>query len=309
MKKRVYPVRKPYKSGYLPVSDNHQLYYALYGNPEGKPLFWVHGGPGAGSGNKHLWFDPKKFNVLTLDQRGSGKSKPFASTKNNTTRKLVEDMKLFLDFLKLKKVFLWGHSWGACLSLCFAIKHQEYVKGMLLSGVFLGTKEENDYFMKGGTAQFFPEVWNNLLKLVPKRKQNHPVKYYQKMMHSKSEKIAKKYCKEFGTYERKIMCLVANPNVKGSASKQTRAIAKLEAHYLLNDCFLPKNYIVKNINKIKHIPARIVHGRFDMVCPPIYAYELHKVLPKSKLLFTLANHSSSEYQAEIIQEIKKLVNL
>jgi len=308
---KLFPKRKPYKKGYFPVGDGHELFYALYGNPNGIPVLFVHGGPGGGcSKDAHRHFNPKKFNILTVDQRGAASSRPYASLRANTTQKLVQDFRKFLKFLKIKKVFLFGGSWGSCLSLCYAIKYPKTVMGMVLRGIYLGTRYENDYFLNGGARTHFPDVWERFVSMVPKRYQKKPSKYYWKMMHSKNEKTVKKYCYEWALYESSMVPLVYNPAKvrKATRGKWVVSIAKLEAHYLMNDCFLPKNYIMKNARKISRIPLSIIHGRYDFVCTPDIAYALHKVLPKSKLFFVLAGHAAgdSEMQSRMMKEIAEM---
>ena len=308
---KLFPKRKPYRKGYFPVGDGHELFYALFGNPNGVPVLFVHGGPGGGCGKRApRHFDPKKFNILTVDQRGAANSRPYASLKNNTTQKLVQDFHKFLKFLKIKKVFLFGGSWGSCLSLCYAIKYPKTVLGMVLRGIYLGTRYENDYFLNGGARTHFPDVWERFVSMVPKRYQKNPSKYYWKMMHSNNEKTVKKHCYEWALYESSMVHLVYNP---AKVKKETRgnwivSIAKLEAHYLINDCFLPKNYIMKNAHKISNIPLSLIHGRYDFVCTPDIEYALHKALPKSKLFFVMAGHSSAdpEMQNRMMKEIHEM---
>ena len=308
---KLYPSRKPYKKGYLPVGDGHELFYALYGNPKGIPVLFVHGGPGGGCGkNAHRHFDPKKFNILTVDQRGAAFSRPYASLRANTTQKLVQDFRKFLKFLKIKKVLLFGGSWGSCLSLCYAIKYPQTVKGMVLRGIYLGTRYENDYFLNGGSRTHFPEVWERFVSFVPKRYKKRPASYYWKMMHSKNTKTVKKYCYEWALYESSMVHLIYEPEkvrreVKGN---WVISIAKLEAHYLMRDCFLPPNYIMRNAKKIAHIPISLVHGRYDFVCTPDMAYSLHQALPKSKLFFVLAGHSSADpgMRSRMMKEISEM---
>jgi proline iminopeptidase len=292
---KLFPARKPYRKGYLAVGDGHELYYALYGNPNGTPVLYVHGGPGAGCGKQsYKHFNPRLFNILTVDQRGAGKSKPFASLKANTTQKLVQDLHKFLKFLKIKKTLVFGGSWGSCLSLCYAIKYPQTVLGMVLRGIYLGSHPENDYFLNGLARTHFPEVWERFVSFVPKGK--NPAKYFWKMMNSKNVKIAYKYCKEWALYESNMLHLVYDPKktAKECVGKWIVPLARFEAKYLMNDCFLPKDYILRNCHKIKNIPTSIVHGRYDFVCTPDIAYKLHKALPKSKLFFVTAGHSISD---------------
>ncbi len=307
---KLYPLRKPYKRGFFKV-DGHELFYQLFGNPDGIPVLFVHGGPGAGCQPKDArYFDPKKFNVLLIDQRGAGQSKPFASLKNNKTKFLVDDLHKFLKFLNIKKTFLFGGSWGSCLSLCYAIKYPKTVLGMVLRGIYLGTPEENHHFLTGGVKSYFPEVWERFISNVPKEHKKNPSKFYWKMMNSKNFKTALKWCREWSLYELSALSLHYDEKkaLKKSRGKWIVPFARLEAYYLMNDCFLPKDYIIKNARKIKRIPCTIVQGRYDVICPPKTAYSLHKALPKSKFLLVTAGHSSSdsEIQDALVDEMKRM---
>ncbi|MEM3154289.1 MAG: prolyl aminopeptidase [Candidatus Woesearchaeota archaeon] len=308
---KLFPKRRPYRKGYFPVGDGHEIYYALYGNPKGIPVLFVHGGPGAGCNeDAHRHFNPKKFNILTVDQRGAGRSRPYAGLRANTTQKLVQDFRKLLKFLKIKKVFLFGGSWGSCLSLCYAIKYPHTVLGMVLRGIYLGTRRENEYFLKGGPKSHFPEVWERFLSFVPKKNRRNPAQFYWKMMNSENRKTSYKHCYEWTLYESSMLHLKYDPKKvrKSIKRKWVEALAKLEAKYLMNDCFLPPNYIMRNAKKIIHIPVSIVHGRYDFVCTPDVAYGLHKALPKSKLHFVLAGHSIADPQNRglLIKEIHEM---
>jgi proline iminopeptidase len=294
---KMFPKRKPYQKGYFAVGGGHEIFYSLYGNPKGIPVLFVHGGPGAGcNDDAHRHFNPKKFNILTVDQRGAGKSRPYAGLRANTTQELVQDFRKLLGFLKIKKVFLFGGSWGSCLSLCYAIKYPEQVMGMVLRGIYLGTRYENEYFLNGGPKTHFPEVWERFLSFVPKKSRRNPAGHYWKMMNSRNSKVSYKYCYEWTLYESSMLRLIYDPKKvrKSIQKKWVESLAKLEAKYLLNDCFLPPNYIMRNAKKIANIPTSLVHGRYDFVCTPDIAYNLHKALPKSKLNFVLGGHSIAD---------------
>ncbi len=294
------------KSGYLSVGDSHQIYYEAYGNPKGLPVLFVHGGPGAGfSDNDKDFFDFKKQFVIFFDQRGSGFSKPFASTKQNTTDHLVKDMNKLLDLFKIKKVFLFGGSWGSTLSLIYAIRNPKRVSGMLLRGIYLSTKKENNHYLGGGVAASFPENWERFLSLVPKSQRKNIAKYYLSKMQSKNKTIRKKHCFEWAYYEISIAKLYISPEQVKEYMKDYsyESLSPLEAHFISNGCFIPENYILKNIKKLKNIPLTILHGRYDAICLPSIAYALHKSLPHSKLQFLTAGHSSGD------PELKKALQL
>lgn len=303
---------KAYKSGYLDVGEGHQIYYELSGNPKGKPVLYVHGGPGGGfTQNSKKFFNPKVYNMIHFDQRGSGKSKPLASIKNNTTFDLVNDIKKLLDFLGIKKVILFGGSWGSTLSLVFAIHHPEMVKAMVLRGIFLASKKENDYFTYKSRVMY-PEVWEKFTSLVPEKiiKERKVEEYYYKMITHSNKKIRDKFTLAWAEFEFSISRLKYSKKFVDESVKEVKpeAFSTIELHYLVHICFLPKDYILNNANKISHIPTSIIQGRYDCVCSPIAAYALHKKLKNSKLYFTIAGHSSSdpENEAQLIAEMKKL---
>ncbi len=305
---KTYSPAKTYESGYLNVDKNHEIYYELSGNPKGKPVLFIHGGPGGGTGEKDKrFFNPKKFNIVLFDQRGSGKSKPLASLKNNTTPHLVEDIRKLLSHLKIKKTFLFGGSWGSTLSLCYAIKYPETVAGLVLRGIFLASKKENDYFIYN-SRNIYPKAWENMASLVPKdyiKKKKIAEYYYNKITHS-DKKIRTKYAKSWAEFEFSISTLLGyNKEGLNNILKSIKfeAFSPIELHYIVNDCFIPEDYILKNTHKIKSIPCSIVHGRYDCVCSPSEAYALHKKLPKSRLIFTIAGHSASDNEEFLVKEM------
>lgn len=288
---KTYP---PYKKGFFKVTDGHKLYYELYGNPRGIPVVFVHGGPGAGfHEKKKASFDKRKYNVLLYDQRGSGRSKPFASTKNNTTPKLIEDLRKIMDFTNFKKAILVGGSWGSTLVLAFSIKYPSYVTGLVLRAIFIASKKYIDYYVKGGVKEFFPEVWGRFIAMVPTKYRNDVSSYYITKMKSKNAKVSEKYCYEWARYEISISRLVVSENQIKKTLKvwSYKSLAPLEAHYMKNNCFLPENYILKNAHELSHIPASIVHGRYDAICPINGAYLLHKAIKGSRYKVVLAGHN------------------
>ena len=310
---KLFPKRKPYKKGYLQVSKKHKLFYHLYGNPKAKPVLVLHGGPGAGTKPKHtLYFNPKKYNIILFDQRGAGKSKPFASIEENNTWHLVNDINKLLDFLNIKKTFVFGGSWGSTLALVYAINFPERVAGMLLRGIFLSRKNEYDAFYYGGTKDHFPEEYNRFVSLVPEKKRNHLVDYYYNKMMRGNPKEKHKFIYEWVLYEASLLSLKTNPKEikKSFKTYSWKSLGPLEAHYMKHNCFLKENYIMSHIKRISHIPTTIVHGRYDFVCTPSSAFELHKKMKKSKLFITTAGHSSGdgETQQVFLKEMKRVEN-
>ena len=302
--------KKPYKTGWLDVGEEHKIYYELCGNPKGKPVLVVHGGPGGKiKERERQYFNPKKINAVFFDQRGCGKSKPFGSLKANTTKKLVQDMKKLLEFLEIEKTVLFGGSWGSTLSLAFAIKFPEKVAGMILRGIFLGSKKDIDYFVDGPVKDLFPEAKERFLSLVPEKQRKNCIAYYFKKMNSKNEKERKKFGFEWDYYEQSMMVMKPDSKkIMQKLKKGKRTNALFEAKYLLNNCFMENNFILKNAHKLSEIPTTIIHGSYDMVCSPLGALKLHKKIKGSELFYTFAGHSSSnkETTAKLFSEMKKM---
>ncbi|KKQ36740.1 MAG: Proline iminopeptidase [Candidatus Roizmanbacteria bacterium GW2011_GWA2_37_7] len=299
MKKKI--IYLPFDNGYFPVSDGYKLYYERYGNPEGIPIVYLHGGPGGGFDEKDKrFFNSKKWNVLLFDQRGSGKSTPFASVNNNTTQKLIDDIDKLMHKFKFKKVVLFGGSWGSTLALSYAISKPNKVNGMILRGIFLNTEVEYEYYYQAGRF-LRPKVWERLVSHVPNNQRKNITRFYLEKILSKDKKISQKYAYEFSLYEISLISLRPNEaKIKKILSKNNlyQSLAAIEAYYLIHNCFLPKNYILNNIQRIENIPTIIVHGNYDLICPPQSAYLLHKSLKNSTLKMVHAGHSASDRAIE-----------
>ncbi len=312
---KLFPRIKPYRHGYLNVGQGHSLYYELCGSPNGKPVLYIHGGPGGGcSENSRRFFNPKVWNIILFDQRGAGRSRPFCSTKANTTGKLVEDMRKLLRFLKIRKAFLFGGSWGSTLALVYAIKYPGTVTGMLLRGVFL-SRDQDVRSTYEDAGLYFPDKLEHLKLLVPKSCREDSKKmmaYYLRKMRSKNARIAKKYAFEWAYYEMSMLKLkMPQMEILRSLKENNfRSLAIMEAYYLKNNCFLPENYILKNAHRLK-MTVSIVQGRYDTICPPIQAWLLHKALPRSKLVFTISGHGSGDpqLQSRLVEEMQKMARL
>ena len=298
----------PYQHGYLDVSDAHQLYYELYGNPKGIPVLFLHGGPGAGFSDKDKqFFDPDIYRVIFFDQRGASRSKPFGSIENNTTQHLIKDINQLLDHFNLKKVCLFGGSWGSTLALVYAIQFPERVSGMVLRGIWLANKYGLDHYIRGGIKEFFPEVWERFANLV-KEGQN-PVDYYLKNMLSDDKKLSDKYAYEWAYYEMSFYTInkIADP-AESLKTFSYKSMAIMEAYYIKNNCFIPDDYILNNCHKIKDIKTSIVQGRYDFICPPVQAFSLHQQLNNSRLNVVNAGHASTdeEIKNSLISELKRI---
>jgi proline iminopeptidase len=294
-----YPEIEAYQSGHLKVSDLHSLYYEQVGNPEGKPIVFVHGGPGGGvDPSMRRFFDPKKWRIILFDQRGCGKSQPFSELKDNTTWDLVEDMEKLRKELKIEKWSVFGGSWGSTLALAYAISHPEKVKELILRGIFLLRKKEIDWFYQEGASYIFPDAWDKYLAPIPQNERHDLVSAFYKRLTSPDKDIRSEASKAWSVWEGSTSKLFLDPGFveRFGGDEFADAFARIECHYFMNKGFFKEDgWIINNVDKIRHIPAWIVQGRYDVVCPATSAWELHKAWPESKLhIIPDAGHSASE---------------
>lgn len=294
-----YPEIEAYQSGHLKVSDLHSIYYEQAGNPEGKPVVFVHGGPGGGvDPSMRRFFDPKKWRVILFDQRGCGKSLPFSELKDNTTWDLVDDMEKLRKELKIDQWTVFGGSWGSTLALSYAISHPEKVKALILRGIFLLRKKEIDWFYQEGASYLFPDAWDKYLAPIPENERHDLVSAFYKRLTSPDKNVRSEASKAWSIWEGSTSKLFFDPTFveRFAGDEFADAFARIECHYFVNKGFFKEDgWILKNIEKIRHIPSWIVQGRYDVVCPAISAWELHKAWPESKLhIIADAGHSASE---------------
>ncbi len=294
-----YPEIGLYSTGYLKVSDLHSLYYEECGNPEGKPVVFVHGGPGGGiDPSMRRFFDPKVWRIVLFDQRGCGKSRPFSELKDNTTWHLVEDMETLRDHLKINEWTVFGGSWGSTLALAYAIKHAQKVKGLILRGIFLLRKKEIDWFYQEGASFLFPDVWAKYLEPIPENERHDLVAAFYKRLTSPDKEVRSHAAKAWSIWEGSTSKLFMDPKFieRFAGDEFADAFARIECHYFVNKGFFEEDgWILNNVDKIRHIPTWIVQGRYDVVCPAVSAYELNVAFPESKLIIVPdAGHSASE---------------
>ncbi|MDO8560756.1 MAG: prolyl aminopeptidase [bacterium] len=305
---KLFPPIKPYHSGYLAVGDGHEIYYEECGNPNGVPVLYLHGGPGAGCDeNARRFFNPKKCRVLLFDQRGSGRSKPYASISANTLWRLVEDIQKLLAYRGIEKVLLFGGSWGSTLALVYAECHPGNVLGMVLRGIFLSEQAEVRDYCEGVSNTRFPELWKRFISNIPlKFRRSRPVDSYFAQMTGDGEKTKAHYAYEWAYYESARLNLVPKNDKeleREIKSEPYVALSILEAHYIRHLCFLDDGFIMRNIERIPHVPVSIIHGRYDDVCMVESAIKLHRALPGSTLHIVVAGHSRSDPEI-----LKKLVS-
>lgn len=283
----LWPEIEPYQSGFLDVSPIHKIHYELCGNRRGKPVFVLHGGPG-GSCSPYMrrFFNPDVFHIVLHDQRGAGKSKPFAEIKENTTQHLVEDIERLRTHLKLDKILLFGGSWGSTLALAYGQRYPEHVGGMVLRGVFTATQAEVDHFYHGGVATHFPDVYERFIKGLPDPNRRPIPEYLLSLIESADEQVRQRYSRLWAAYEIRICGLDMPDRQVEAALAQTNpyAFARLENYYMANGCFLTEGQLLADAPRLKDIPIVIVNGRYDVICPPITAFKLKQKLPNATLV-------------------------
>jgi proline iminopeptidase len=295
----LWPETTPFYSGYLRVSDIHQIYYEVSGNPQGKPVFFLHGGPGGFStpGMRRL-ANPEQFMIVLHDQRGAGKSLPRNETRENQTENLVTDIERLRKKLKVKQVILVGGSWGTTLALLYAQAYPQNVAGLVLRGVYTATKSEIDHIFHGGVAPFFPIVYQDFLKALPNPGARPLPAYIYRLLHSSDKTTKLKVANAWDRYTLRISLLaISEKEVEKYlwSSHDQFTLAYFENYYMAHNAFLKEGQILRNAHKIAHIPAIIINGRCDFICPPRNAYKLHLALPRSKLVIVEgAGHSGSE---------------
>ncbi len=280
------------------TSDGHEIYFEVKGNSSSTPVVFLHGGPGARVVPAHFdFFNPKLFFSILFDQRGCGKSKPFCELKNNNIQNLILDMERIREKLGLQKWILFGGSWGSTLALYYAINYPERCLGLVLRGVFLGTRNEIDWFLCG-MRKFYPEAHKLLLKGLNFSELEQPtsdeiLKRGSELIFSKNEEVSQKAANAWAKYE--MSCSTLDYREREMSGNSALSLAKIELHYFLNNCFLKDNEILDNVKKIRNIPIYIIQGRHDTICPPFTALKLRNKLTNSKLIMVEnAGHSAFE---------------
>lgn len=298
-RRTLYPDISPYRTGRLRVSDIHELYFEESGNPEGKPVVFVHGGPGGGTEPKQRrYFDPAAYRIVLFDQRGCGKSTPHASLDENTTWHLVADMESLRDHLGIEKWQVFGGSWGSTLSLAYSEKHPERVSELVLRGIFLLRKQEITWFYQRGAGALFPDAWEDYVTPIPESERGNLLAAYHKRLTSPDEAVRKEAAKSWSIWEGRTSCLFPNEELiaKTAGDEFAIAFARIECHYFTNNGFFEKEtQLLDDVGRIRHIPTVIVQGRYDVVCPAESAWALHRAFPEADLrIVPDAGHSAME---------------
>jgi proline iminopeptidase len=297
----LYPAIDSYSSELLDVGNGHRVYVEQSGNPNGKPVIFVHGGPGGGTSPLHrTFFDPKKYRIVLFDQRGCGKSTPHASLDHNTTWDLVADMERIREKLGITKWQVFGGSWGSTLALVYAITYPARVTELVLRGIFLVRQKELKWFYQEGTSNMFPEAWQEYLKPIPQDERSDFISAYHKKLTSNDRDVRLAAAKAWSIWEGVTSGMYNKMEkvIESFGGEQfAEAFARIECHYFINKGFLASdNWILENCHKIASIPTIIVQGRYDVICPMTSAWELHQKLEKSEIfIIPDAGHSAFEH--------------
>ncbi len=312
----LFPEAQPYATGKLRVSKLHTLYYEECGNPKGKPLVFLHGGPGGGiEPTYRRYFDPKKWRVILFDQRGCGRSLPHAELRENTTWDLVADIERLRERLGIERWVVFGGSWGSTLSLAYSETYPERCKGLVLRGIFLLRRSELLWFYQEGASHLFPDAWEYYVAPIPPRERGDMMKAYYKRLTSRSRARRIAAARAWSIWEASTSKLRQDPELvkKFGRGKFADAFARIEAHYFVHGGFLERDdQLLRNVKRIRHIPAVIVQGRYDVVCPARSAWDLHRAWPEAKLIVVPdAGHSMSEpgIRSALITETARMAPL
>ncbi len=293
----LFPPIEPKVSGLLPLDSRHSMYWEECGNPQGRPVVFLHGGPGAGATSAHSrFFDPAYWRIIVYDQRGAGRSVPHGDLVDNTTPHLVADLELLRRHRGIDRWVLFGGSWGSTLALAYAETHAERCLGLILRGIFLARQKEIDWFLHGVKA-VFPEAWRSFAGFLPEAERGDILPAYYRRLIDPDEAVHMPAARSWSSYEGACSSLLPSTDVAASLVEDRTALglARIEAHYFINDAFLPENALLANLRGIRHLPATIVQGRYDLICPVVTADELARAWPEADYVIVPdAGHSAME---------------
>lgn len=306
----LFPHIEPYATGFI-TEGCHEIYYEECGNPSGKPVVFLHGGPGGGgSEDVRRFFDPSLYRIIVFDQRGCGRSKPHGCLENNTTWDLVSDIEKIRTILNIKKWMVFGGSWGSTLALAYSQAHPESVSEMILRGIFMLRQKELDWFYQEGASKIFPDAWESFVAIIPHKKRANLMVAYNEIFNGNDEDLKLEAAINWSRWEAATSKLVQNNSLIDEFSDPyfALAFALIENHYFINKGFLnSEDQLIKGIEKIRHIPAKIIQGRYDVVCPMETAYEVYKEWPEATLEIAKSSGHSA-FEKEIIHLLISATN-
>jgi len=313
--RQLYPEIEPYRTHRIAVDALHTLHVEECGNPDGLPVVFLHGGPGAGIAAYHRrFFDPARYRIVLFDQRGAGRSTPFAELTDNTTAHLIADIELIREQFGIERWVVFGGSWGSTLSLAYAQAHPERVLGLVLRGIFLAREPELRWFneLDGGASQIFPERWARFLDFIPEAERDSMLEAYWRRLTGDDEATRIAAARAWSAWEGGSTTLIHDPDAGGDFDDPHNAVslAVMEAHYFRHAMFLQPDQLLRDIDRIRHIPATIVHGRYDIICPMKSAHDLSQAWPEAELHVVLAGHSAADPAIvdQLVQATDKLAD-
>jgi proline iminopeptidase len=316
MQRDLYPPIEPYDHGFLPVSSLHTLYYEQCGNPDGKPVVFLHGGPGGGIDPLYRqYFEPSRWRVVLFDQRGCGKSRPYAELRENTTWDLVADIEKLRRHLGIERWWVFGGSWGSALALAYGQTHPQSCLGFILRGIFLLRSFEIRWFYQSGASYLFPDAWEHYLDPIPPNERDDLLAAYHRRLNDPDPRVRLRAARAWAIWEASTSKLIPSPELIERFGREefAEAFARIECHYFVHGGFLdPEDQLLRGVERLRHLPAVIVQGRYDVVCPPISAWELHQAWPEAEFhLIPDAGHSITEpgIRTALLQATDRCVGL
>ena len=306
-----YPPIEPYQTARLVLDDVHTMHYEQSGNPHGVPVLFLHGGPGAGASASHRqFFDPAFYRIVIFDQRGAGRSTPLGELVDNTTPLLIDDIERLRGKLGISRWVVFGGSWGSTLALAYAEYHPNRVMALVLRGIFLCRRSEIDWFLYG-LKNIFPEAWRKFAGHLPAHQRNNILKAYYALITDPDPAVHIPAARAWSVYEGSCSSLIPNEMIVANfgSDRVALGLARMESHYFMNDIFLPENYLLNNIGRIRHIRTTIVQGRYDVVCPIVSADDLVRAFPEAQYhIINDAGHSAFEpgTRAKLIETMERL---
>lgn len=314
--RELYPAIAPYHTDTLQVSNLHYIYFEQAGNPQGQPVVFLHGGPGGGINSIYRqYFDPQKWRIILFDQRGCGLSTPHAELRENTTWELVSDIEKLRTHLGIDQWVVFGGSWGSTLSLAYSQTHPKACKGLILRGIFLLRQQELRWFYQEGASYIFPDAWEAYLQPIPVAERHDLITAYHKRLTSDDRTIRAEAARAWSIWEGSTSKLLPDPGLQQRFGEDqfADAFARIECHYFVNRGFLEtEDQLLRNCDRIRHLPTVIIQGRYDVVCPMASAWELHQALPEAEFIIVAdAGHSMTEpgIRSALIQATDRFVAL
>ena len=294
----LYPEIEPYEHGMLDVGDGHRVYWELCGNPRGKPVVFLHGGPGGGcTPTQRRYFDPDKYRILLFDQRGCGRSTPYASLEANTTWHLVADIERLREMLGVDKWMVFGGSWGSTLALAYAETHPDRVSEIILRGIFTLRRAELLWYYQEGASWIFPDKWERFLAPIPEEERSDLMAAYRKRLIHEDPAVRQEAAQAWSLWEGETITLLPDQNYSDQFGDghYALAFARIENHYFVNEGFLEEGQLIRDAHKLRNIPAVIIQGRYDVATPAKTAWDLHKAWPEAKFIMVPdAGHAATE---------------